>query len=148
MAEKQFPNKVRLTPGTVEEVRKQGVRSTSKVRIRMPAQHDDKDVFLTVMDEVDIKSLKGYEKFKPGRSIANIKLEKDTKIDPPVSLIIEITQEDVDRAKKVLAETFTIGYHDSKTQEWVVIKDNIPRQVGEIEVDFAVVGDPPIAIAP
>jgi hypothetical protein len=110
----------------------------------MPAQKDDKDVFLTVMDEVDINSLKGFEKFKPGRLIANIMLEKDTEIDPPVSLIIEITQEDVNRAQGSKSQ---IGYHNGK--EWVPMGEAFTAQAGmQVEAPFSKVGDPPIAVSP
>lgn len=144
----KFPKRKRLDWGKPQEIRPDGKQVTSKVVIRADKQKDNKEIRFTVGDRVDVKKLADPKKFKPGRFVANIILEKETAMDEPVSLTIEITQEDVDRAKQAQADYFTIGYHDATKMEWVVMKDNVPCQVGDVEVPLTKVGDPPIAVSP
>ncbi|HLF29056.1 MAG TPA: hypothetical protein VJG32_22235 [Anaerolineae bacterium] len=88
--------------------------------------------------------------FPVGRVVMNLMLNKaaGSAIDPPVKVRLAITQDDVNRAK---GQLFKVGYWrpgGGPGGEWVILKQDIPCAVGAAEVDFAKLGDPPIAISP
>jgi hypothetical protein len=137
------PNKKLLPIDQDEEVAADGVKVTSKVKLKAPNQRDGKRVYFQVSEPVQVQDLADPEYFAPGRFIANIILDKETAIDPPVDLSIEITPADVQRAAE---RTFKLAYHDGK--KWVVVKENIPCQAGFAAFQLAKIGDPAIGIAP
>ena len=137
------PNKKLLPPGLEEEVPADSVNVTSKVKLKAPNQKDGKSVYYLIGDPVQLQDLPDPESFAPGRFVANIVLDKDAAIDPPVELSVEITQADVQRAA---GRAFKLAYHNGN--KWVVVKDNIASQAGFATFQLSKIGDPPIGISP
>jgi hypothetical protein len=137
------PNKKLLPIDQDEEVAADGVKVTSKVKLKAPNQQDGRRIYFLVGDPVQLQDLADPENFAPGRFIANIILDKDAAIDPPVELNVEITPADVQRAG---GQAFRLAYHNGN--KWVVVKENIPSQAGFAAFGLAKIDDPAIGIAP
>ena len=137
------PNKKLLPPGLEEEVPADSVNVTSKVKLKAPNQKDGKSVYYLIGDPVQLQDLADPEYFAPGRFIANIILDKDTTIDPPVELSVEITQADVQRAA---GKAFKLAYHNGN--KWVVVKEKIASQAGFATFQLSKIGDPAIGVSP
>lgn len=115
-------------------------KTSSRVRIKVPKQKDNRKVKLDTKDMGTARSAGG---FTLGRLIANFVLTKDTPLDPPAELTVEITSADVARAA---GKNFTLAYWNGSG--WVTLKGNIPCAAGDVTVAFAKLGDPPLAIGP
>jgi hypothetical protein len=84
------------------------------------------------------------ERFRPGRFVLkNFLLHKETEIDPPVVLKIEILDEDVRRAQ---GQSFRLAY--TQGNRWVVWPEEFPCQPGFVSVSLTKREDPAIAISP
>ena len=143
MTKQKSVSKKSLTPDLEAEVASDGAAVTSKVKLKAPKQKDGKTVYYTVGDQVGLDTLADPGGFKPGRFIANIILDKDADIDPPVEVSVEVTAEDVQRAA---GETFKLAYHDG--HQWVVVKREIPCKAGFASFELSKRGDPPSGISP
>jgi hypothetical protein len=140
---KEKGTKKPLTPDLEDEVSPDGVKVTSKIKVKAPRQKDGKTVYYTVGERVEVSTLADPGNFNPGRVVANITLDKDAAIDPPVEVSVEITQADVARAA---GKTFKLAYHDGN--KWVVVKHDIPSQAGFASFELSKRGDPPTGISP
>lgn len=125
-----------------EEVLPDNVKVTSKIKLKSPKQKDDRVVYYTIGDPVVLGSLLDPDNFNPGRFIANIILDKDGTIDPPVQISIEITAADVERAN---GQNFKLAYHNG--QKWMVWGE-FPSQAGFVTVELAKLGDPAMGMSP
>ena len=115
-------------------------KTSSRVRIKVPKQKDNRKAKL---ETKAMGTAHSTGNFTMGRLIANFVLSKDTPLDPPAELTVEITSSDVNRAK---GQKFTLAYWNGSS--WVTLKDNIPSAAGDVTVSFAKLGDPPLAIGP
>jgi hypothetical protein len=136
-------NKKLLPPDQDEDVLPDGVKVTSKIKIKARTQKDSNSVYYTIGDPSDLQALPDPGNFNPGRFVANIILSKDTSIDPAVEINIEITAADVQRAA---GQNFKLAYHQG--QYWVVWDGEFPCQTGFVQVTLSKVGDPGIGLAP
>ena len=143
MAKQKSLSKKPLTPDLETEVAPDGAAVTSKVKLKAPKQKDDKTVYYSVGDPVDLNTLADPGSFAPGRFIANITLDKEAYIDPPVVVSVEITADDVQRAA---GATFKLAYHDGS--QWVVVKKDIASQTGFASFELSKIGDPPCGVSP
>ena len=144
MAKKKELNIIKKTLFTDQEetVEPDGTKATSKIKLKSPKQNDDRVVYFTIGDPVSLTNLPDPENFNPGRFIANIILDKDELIDPPVQISIEITAADVQRAA---GQNIKLAYHQG--QKWVVWGQFAP-QAGFVTVELAKRGDPAIGVSP
>lgn len=137
---------ITLTPGVPREIPVDGVHVTSKVTITVPAQLDGGAVTVTTEALPARANVPDGPDFKLGRLIANVRLSKTTAtLNPPARLKFAIISEDVSRAK---GQSFKLAYWDQAARRWMILKDNIPCAVGDVEVDFSKLGDPPSAVGP
>ncbi|OGO36513.1 MAG: hypothetical protein A2W35_11615 [Chloroflexi bacterium RBG_16_57_11] len=143
MAKKELESKKALTPDQETEVPPDGAAVTSKVKIKAPKQKDGKTVYYTVGERAELSTLADPGSFNPGRFIANIILDKEADIDPPVEVIVEITTEDVKRAA---GKSFKLAYHDGN--RWVIVKTDIASKAGFASYELSKRGDPPSGISP
>ena len=143
MTKKQLESKKPLTPDQETEVTPDGAAVTSKVKLKAPKQKDGQTIYYSIGERVELSTLADPDNFKPGRFIANIILDKDANIDPPVAVSVEITSEDVQRAA---GEMFTLAYHDGN--RWVVVKKDIASKAGFATFELSKRGDPPSGISP
>jgi len=143
MAKKQLESKKQLPDDIEVEIPADRDKVTSRVKLKAPKQKDGKAVFYTIGDREELGNLADPGGFKPGRFIANITLDKDADINPPVVVSVEITSEDVQRAA---GQSFTLAYHDK--MQWVVVKEDIPSKEGYASFELSKRGDPPHGISP
>ena len=140
-----------LRRGVAETISADGMDVTSDVTIT--PQHDN--ISYTIEPRGSSRSNKdlpdgtphGDASFQPGRVIINLKLAMQgaAPTGPLVRLRTKILQKDVDRAQGKL---FKLAHWDQTAHRWVIMKDNIPCAVGDVEADFSKLGDPPIGVGP
>jgi hypothetical protein len=143
MAKKDLPSKKALTPDLEVEVPPDGVKVTSKVKVKAPKQKDGKTVYYTIGEGAELGMLADPDGFAPGRFVANIILDKDDEIEPPVTMTIEITSEDIQRAA---GQAFKLAYHNGN--KWMVVKTGIPGNASSASFELSKRGDPHIGLAP
>ena len=133
-----------LEPGKEKEIPADGNQVTSRVKIKAPGQKDGKGVRFTVKRDAVLEEMDPTDKFKPGRVvITSIILHKETEIEPPVELRIEILDKDVERAK---GQPFKLAY--TQGRNWVVWPEEFPSQAGFVTVTLAKREDPAIGMSP
>lgn len=144
MKNKQIENQQPLDPEIEVDIAPDGASVTSRVKIKARKQNDGKGVRFSVQRDAMLPPMEVSEKFKPGRVIVkNLILHKDSEIQPPVELRIEILDEDVRRAQ---GQTFRLAY--TQGNQWVVWPEEFPCQAGFVSVTLAKREDPAIAISP
>jgi hypothetical protein len=144
MKNNQDEDRQPLDPEKPVDIPYDGKSVTSKVKIKAPKQHDDQRIRFSVKRDAELEDMEITERFKPKRIIIkNLILHKDTEIDPPVELTIEILEEDVQRAN---GQPFKLAY--SQGRNWVVWPEEFPCRAGFVTVALAKREDPAIAISP
>ncbi len=131
-----------------------------KVKLKAPKQKDNKTVYYSVEDPVNVDLLPDPDGFNPCRFVINILVDKNPNVeedlfsqpnpdplvpdvfDPAVRLTVVVTEADIQYAG---GKMIRLALHDGK--KWVVKVANIDK-AGPHTFELKKLGDPAIAISP